>query len=62
MVALARGEKYEDFAKKRWATLNASGLRGVKMHGFDNWGREKFDWVKDMARDPTLSHEIDELA
>jgi galactosylceramidase len=49
----------EDFIKKFKATLNANGLSGVKLHGFDNWERNKFDWVKDMAQDPALKEAVD---
>ena len=44
----------EDFAKKFRATLDANGLQAVRIHGFDNWGKTKFDWVKDMQTDPEL--------
>ena len=44
----------EDFVKKFRATLNASGLSNVKIQGFDNWGKEKFDWCKDMKTDSVL--------
>ena len=44
----------EEFIENFRATLNAAGLGTVKLHGFDNWERNKFDWVKDMARDPAL--------
>ena len=49
----------EDFIKKFRATLNANGLSAVKLHGFDNWQRNKFDWVKDMAKDPALKDAVD---
>ena len=41
----------EDFAKKFRATLDANGLERVKIHGFDNWDKTKFDWTKDMTTD-----------
>ncbi len=44
----------EDFVKKFRATLNSSGLFDVKIQGFDNWGKEKFDWCKDMKTDSVL--------
>ena len=44
----------EDFVKKFRATLNSSGLSDVKIQGFDNWGKEKFDWCKDMKTDSVL--------
>lgn len=48
----------EDFAKKFRATLDANGLAGVRIHGFDNWGETKFDWTKDMATDPELRRAV----
>jgi galactosylceramidase len=44
----------ENFAKKFRATLDANGLEKVRLHGFDNWGRTKFDWTKDMTNDVEL--------
>lgn len=44
----------EGFVKQFRATLDAGGLQAVKIHGFDNWGRTKFDWVKDMRTDSEL--------
>jgi galactosylceramidase len=44
----------EDFAKKFRATLDAAGLENVKIHGFDNWDKNKFDWVRDMTNDVGL--------
>ena len=44
----------EDFAKKFRATLDANGLQAVRIHGFDNWGKTKFDWTKDLRTDPEL--------
>jgi galactosylceramidase len=49
----------EDFIKRFRATLNANGLDAVKLHGFDNWQKNKFDWVKDMAKDPALKDAVD---
>ena len=49
----------EDFAKKFHAALNASGLKKVKLHGFDNWGRTKFDWVKNLNADAELRKAVD---
>jgi len=49
----------EDFIKMFKATLNSNGLGAVKLHGFDNWERNKFDWVKDMASDPVLKAAVD---
>ena len=44
----------ESFAKKFRAALDAGGLEKVRLHGFDNWGANKFDWVKDLKTDPEL--------
>jgi galactosylceramidase len=44
----------EDFAKKFRATLDANGLENVKIHGFDNWDKTKFNWVRDMTNDLEL--------
>ena len=49
----------ENFIKIFRATLNSNGLSRVKLHGFDNWQRNKFDWVKDMATDPALKDAVD---
>jgi galactosylceramidase len=49
----------EDFIKMFKATLLSNGLSAVKLHGFDNWERNKFDWVKDMATDPVLRAAVD---
>ena len=48
----------EDFAKKFRASLDAAGLTGVRIHGFDNWDKKKFDWVKDMETDPELRRAV----
>jgi len=49
----------EDFVKKFRATLNNNGLTKVKIQGFDNWGKEKFDWCKDMITDSVLRASVD---
>jgi galactosylceramidase len=49
----------EDFVKKLKATLNSNGLSNVKIHAFDNWGKEKFDWCKDMKTDSVLRAAVD---
>ena len=48
----------EDFAKKFRATLDASGLQAVKIHGFDNWDKTKFNWVRDMTNDVELRNAV----
>jgi galactosylceramidase len=42
------------FAKKFRATLDAGGLENVKIHGFDNWDKTKFNWVRGMTNDLAL--------
>jgi len=48
----------EDFVKKFRATLDADGLKNVKIHGFDNWDRTKFDWVRHMTNDVALRNAV----
>ena len=48
----------EDFVKKFRATLDANGLKNVKIHGFDNWDRTKFDWVRHMTNDVALRNAV----
>jgi galactosylceramidase len=52
----------EDFVKKLRATLNSNGLSSVKIHAFDNWGKEKFDWCKDMKTDSVLRAAVDVIS
>ena len=52
----------KDFAKKFRATLNANGLEKVRIHGFDNWDKTKFDWTKDMNTDVELRKAVDILS
>jgi galactosylceramidase len=44
----------EDFAKMFRATLDANGLTDVRIHGFDNWDKTKFDWTRDLTMDAKL--------
>ncbi len=53
-----RGVSY-DFAKTLRARLDAGGFSNVKLHSFDNWPDDKFDFVKDMPKDPGLRDAID---
>jgi galactosylceramidase len=48
-----------DFVKKLRATLNSHGFENVKIHGFDNWPDNKFDFVKQLLTDQTLRDSID---
>ena len=52
----------EDFAKKLRAALNANGLERVRVHGFDNWDKTKFDWTKNLAGDAELRKAVDILS
>jgi len=47
-----------DFAKTLRRTLDANGFADVKIHGFDNWPDDKFDFVPQMEADPDLRHAI----
>ena len=49
----------EDFVKKFRATLNSGGLSKVKIHAFDNWGKKKLDWCKNMKTDSVLRAAVD---
>ncbi|MEO5912219.1 MAG: hypothetical protein ABIP95_15130, partial [Pelobium sp.] len=59
-----------DFVKKFRKTLDLSGFQNVKIHAFDNWGKDKFEWVKDLETDVELrnavailgSHTMSEIA
>jgi galactosylceramidase len=48
----------EDFVKKFRKTLDANGLQHVRIHAFDNWGKTKFDWVKDLETDRELRNAV----
>ena len=47
-----------DFAKTLRRTLDANGFADVKIHGFDNWPDDKFDFVPRMEADPVLRNAI----
>jgi galactosylceramidase len=49
----------ENFVKMFRATLNKNGLSRVKIHAFDNWQKDKFDWARDMKTDTVLRHSVD---
>jgi galactosylceramidase len=44
----------EDFAKMFRTALDTNGLAKVRIHGFDNWDKAKFDWTKDLNTDAEL--------
>ena len=52
-----KGVSYE-FAKALRRTLDANGFSSVKIHAFDNWPKDKFDFVKDMLSDAELRDSI----
>jgi galactosylceramidase len=52
----------ENFAKEFRAALNANGLEKVRLHGFDNWQTNKFDWARDMKNDAELRRAVDILS
>src|SRR5674476_95562 len=49
----------EDFVKMFRTTLNENGLSKVRIHAFDNWGKDKFAWCKDMKTDSILRASVD---
>jgi len=53
-----KGTSYE-FAKMLKKGLNENGFQHVKLHGFDNWGESKMDFLKDMQNDKELQEAID---
>lgn len=53
-----KGTSYE-FAKLLKKALNENGFEKVKLHGFDNWGESKMDFLKDMQNDKELRDAID---
>ncbi len=56
-----RNEKGYDynFAKMLRRTLNENGFQNVRLHGFDNWGEQKMDFVSEMQRDSALRAALD---
>ncbi|SDU27775.1 galactosylceramidase [Verrucomicrobium sp. GAS474] len=48
-----------DFPKKLRATLNEAGFQKVKIHGFDNFSKTKFDWASEMLTDAALRDSVD---
>jgi len=47
-----------DFAKTLRRTLDGNGFADVKIHGFDNWPEDKFDFVSRMETDSDLRNAI----
>jgi galactosylceramidase len=52
----------ENFVKMLRKTLDVNGLSAVKTHGFDNWQRNKWDWIKDLQTDPQLRDAVDVIS
>jgi galactosylceramidase len=48
----------ESWVKKFRATLDTNGLENVKIHGFDNWDKTKFNWVRHMTNDVALRNAV----
>lgn len=47
------------FAKTLRKAMNEEGFSKVRLHGFDNWGKNKMDFMAEMLRDPELEKSID---
>jgi galactosylceramidase len=52
-----KGTSY-DFVKMFRKTLDSQKLPAVRIHAFDNWPKDKFDFVKDMKTDTALGNAI----
>ena len=48
----------ESWVKKFRATLDTNGLENVKIHGFDNWDKTKFNWIRHMTNDVELRNAV----
>lgn len=53
-----KGKDY-DFAKLFRKALNERGFSNVRLHGFDNWGRRKLNFLPDMLTDKELCDALD---
>lgn len=53
-----KGYSY-DFAKALRRTMDENGFEAVRLHAFDNWGRQKLDFLGEMMRDSSLAAAID---
>ncbi len=51
-----------DFIKKLKTTLNANGLQNVKVHGFDNWQKDKWNWIPTLLTDEALRNSVDAVS
>jgi galactosylceramidase len=48
----------ENWVKQFRAALDAAGLENVKIHGFDNYQKNKFDWTRHMTNDLELRRAV----
>lgn len=48
-----------DFAKMLRRAMDEAGFADVKLHGFDNWGENKLEFLPEMLRDSTLRNALD---
>ena len=48
-----------DFAKQMRRAMNERGFKGVKLHGFGNWGNQKMDFLRAMQNDTELRDALD---
>src|SRR3569832_1980851 len=53
-----KGASY-GFAEAFRRALDANGFSKTKLHGFDNWPDDRFDFVRDMLADKALRDAID---
>ena len=51
-----------NFAKMFRRTLDARGLKQVRIHAFDNWDQHKWDWCRKLETDQELRDAIDILS
>lgn len=51
-----------DFAIMLRKTMNENGFGNVKLHAFDNWGKSKLDFMKDMINDKTFADAVDVIS
>ncbi len=51
-----------NFAKMFRRTLDARRLKQVRIHAFDNWNRDKWDWCRKLEADTELRDSIDILS
>ena len=52
----------DNFAKMLRKTMNERGFEKVLLHAFDNWGKNKMEFLKAMQSDPELRDAIDVIS